>query len=92
MEPDTQLGVLLDLAESAGIDIRRAPGGGDSTGHPGGALVTLRGREMLFLDPTACVADQINAVAGALAGRAEIKNRFLPPEIRDLIDRAASEG
>lgn len=86
MEQDAQLGLLLDLAESAGLEIRRAPPGGD----PGGALVRLKGTELLFLDPTAPVADQISVAASALAGRKEIEDRFLPPEIRELIDRAAS--
>ena len=94
MEPQTQLSVLLDLAEEIGIAVRRVPAAGDDPEHPGGALVRLAEREVLFLDPTAAVADQIDAVAAALrgpsaGGRAELRDRFLPPEIRQLIDGEA---
>jgi hypothetical protein len=64
------------------------PSAGDSPEHPGGALVRLRQREMLLLNPSASTADQIAAVAGALRGRAELADRFLPPELRELIDGA----
>jgi len=86
MEQASQLAALIDLAESLGITIRRTPAAGGAEGHPGGAIVQLMGREILFLDPTASVADQIDAVAGALRGREELAQRFLPPEIRALID------
>ena len=83
MDEYAQLRRLLDLAESAGIAIRRGPAADD---HPGGAMVSLQGREILFLDPTASVADRIAVVAAALKGRPEVEDRFLPPEVRRLID------
>jgi hypothetical protein len=86
MEPHIQLRVLLDLAEEVGIVIRRVPTAGDGAEHPGGALVRLKGREILFLDPTATVGDQVAVVSGALRGRQAIEDRYLPPEIRQLID------
>lgn len=86
MEPHAKLSVLLDLAEELGIVIRRVPAASESPEHPGGAFVRLRGREILFLDPTAAASDQIAVVAAALRGRREIEDRFLPPEIRQLID------
>jgi hypothetical protein len=94
MDEHAKLRTLLDIAESLGVRIRRAPSGieleatagGDE--HPGGALVRLRDHEMLFLDPTASVADRIAVVGAALAGRAEIEQMYLPPEIRELIERA----
>ena len=46
----------------------------------------LKGSEILFLDTTASLGDQIAATAAALHGRSEIEDRFLPPEIRELID------
>lgn len=87
MDEYGRLGMLIDLAESAGITIRRVPSAGDSSDHPGGAVVRLKGKELLFLDPTAPLPDQIGVVAAALRGRSEIEQRFLPPEIRELIDR-----
>jgi len=86
MDPDTHLRLLLDLVEEAGIVLRRAPSAGESPDHPGGALVRLKGKDILFLDPTAPVGDQIGVVAAALRGRTEVESRFLPPEIRELID------
>ena len=86
MEAHEHLRLLLDLAEEAGIAIRRAPSAADSADHPGGALVRVGTREMLFLDPTAAPADQIAVVAAALRGREEIENRYLPPELRQLIE------
>ena len=91
MDASGQLGELIDLAESLGIAIRRAPGDSDpaATGRsPGGALVRLKGRELLFLDTAAALADQIAVLAGALAGRDELRDRFITPEIRQLIEPA----
>ncbi len=87
MEPHQQLGALIDLAEDLGMVIRSAPGG-DTAGHPGGAYVRFKGKEIIFLDPAAAVTDQIAVIAGALRGRAELEGQFLPPELRELIDRA----
>jgi len=92
MEASVQLGALIDLAESLGITVRRAPSSGESDAHPGGALVRLKGAEMLFLDPTAPLGDQIAVAAAALRGRRELAERFLPPEIRRLIDQIDGDG
>ena len=88
MDAARQLGALLNLIESLGITIRRAPAAGDGEDHPGGALVRLKGKQILFLDPTASLADQISAAAAALRGRPELEDRFLPPEIRAAIEGA----
>ena len=79
MEELTKLGKLLELAEQIGITIRRAPGAGLDSERPGGSLVRLRDSEMLFLDPTASTADQVAVVTNALRGRAELKDKFIPP-------------
>ena len=89
MDEYAQLRALLDLAESVGIVIRRRPA--DDEPHAAGALVRLGGREMLFLDPGASVADRIAVVADALAGRREIEDVFLPPEIRQHVEAAGDE-
>ena len=85
MDEYAKLRALLDLAEGLGIAIRPAPAGHDAD-HPGGALVTVRGRQMLFLDSDGSVADRIAVVAEALRGRAELETMYLPPEVRQLID------
>ncbi len=88
MEPNIQLRVLLDLADQIDLEVRLVPKAADGSNHPGGALVRLKGREILFIDPTASAPDQVGVLANSLAGRTEIEDRFLPPEIREIIDNA----
>jgi len=88
MDEKRTLRMLLDLADEIGIAVRPAPAGEGRDAHPGGALVRLKGEEILFLDRRASAADQLGAVAGALRGRRELDERFLPPEIREAIDTA----
>jgi len=84
--PQSTLATLLDLVEELGIAVRRVPSAGDSDEHPGGAIVRLKGKEILMLDPTASLADQMSAAVAALRGRKEMEERFLTPEIRALLD------
>lgn len=86
MDSPSKLAALIDLAEQVGIAVRRAPSAGDSAEHPGGALVRLKGKEMIFLDPTAPLGDQISVVAQALRGRKELEDRFLPPDLRQAME------
>jgi len=81
---------MLELAESLGMEIRRAPAG-DAAEHPGGAVVRLKGREILFLDPSAGVADRMAVVASALRGRPELEDRFLPPNLREMIEASPAD-
>ena len=92
MEAHAKLTALTDLAGSLGITVRRVPSAGQSGEHPGGAFVRLRGKEMIFLDPTAPLADQIAVVAQALRPKAELQEMFLPPEIRELLDAETPES
>ncbi len=85
MTPETKLEALTDLAESLGVSVRRLPGGAGGD-HPGGALVRLKGRDVLFLESDATVSDRIAVAAAALRGRAELDDMYLPPELRELID------
>lgn len=89
MDEYGQLRALLDLAESLGIEVRRVPPalGGEAGGRGGGgSLVKLHGREILFIDPNSPVAERIAVAAGALTGRSELEDTYLPPEIRQLIE------
>ncbi len=80
------LTTLLELAENLGVEIRRVPHGSDGDDHPGGAVVRLKGRQIVFLDGDADPTDQIDVLAIALRGRKEIQDMFLPPEIREILD------
>ena len=86
MDDYVKLSALTDLAESLGVTIRRIPssGGGD---HPGGAVVKLKGKEVVFLDPTATGGDQVDVLVECLRGHDELQDRFLAPEIRELLER-----
>ncbi len=86
MDVETKLAALIELAESCDITVRMVPTSGDSREHPGGALVRLKDKEILFLDPIAPPAEQIDVLATALRSRSNLQDRFLPPEIRREID------
>ena len=83
MDDHAKLRILLDLAESVGLAVRSAPPADDGSA---GALVKLKGREILFLDTRSSPADQMDVVAAALHGRDEVEAMYLQPEIRDVID------
>lgn len=87
MDAPAQLAALLELAEQSGLGIRLASMSSESL-EPGGTVVRLKGREILFLDPAAAVREQIAAAATALRGRPELQDKFIPPELRQLIDGA----
>ena len=84
MDSYEQLETLLALAAQAGFQVRRASTEGAD--HPGGAVVRLRDRQMIFLDPAAAVADQAAVVASALRGCELLEGIYLPPQVRELID------
>jgi hypothetical protein len=77
------LAELLDLAEQIGIEVRQVQLGGE-----GGSLCRLRGKWVLFVDEGADMADQVAAVAAALAGRQELNDRYLKPQVRELLEQA----
>lgn len=92
MDSYRQLSALLDLAEEIGLSVRVMPSQGDTLDHPGGACVRIGKQEILFLDPEASVADRLSVAAHALTGRPELEGRFLPPELRELLDRCRRSG
>jgi hypothetical protein len=85
-DPDSTLEALMDLARELGLTLRRAPGALVESDHPGGALVRLKGAEILFLNPQASTADQIDVLARALRARPELEGRFLRPDLRELLE------
>ena len=87
MTPDAMLSALLELAQGLNITVRTMPSGLDGQ-HAGGSLVRLRGKEIIFLDGSADTADQVAALASALKDRPDLENRFLPPEVREALDKA----
>ena len=86
MDEHSQLAFLVDLAESLGIEVRQAARRVDSAEGRGGALVRLKGRDILFIDPGASPAEQTAVVAQALRNRPEIADMYLPPQIRRALE------
>lgn len=83
MDLHRRLDTLLTLAEEVGLMLRREPLGGE-----GGGCCMLKGRRVLFLDTTADLEVQYEKTLAALAPLPELEKRFLPPEVRDDLDRA----
>jgi len=92
MDDDEKLAELLDLARSFGIELRLTPAAGLSCEHSAGALIVLKGREILLMDPTAPIAERVALAADALSGRGEIENCFVKPAIRCLLGSPAAPG
>jgi len=85
MDAQEQLAALRELAHGLGIEVRCvAIGNSDDNG---GACIRLKGKEILFLNSASNVAEQVSVLAGALAGRAQLDDRFLPPDIRMLLEK-----
>jgi hypothetical protein len=82
MDDARKLRLLLDVAESIGIEVRRVSGMTEA----GGSLVRIRGKSVLFLDPSASDRQRLDVVAGALRDRPELEDQWLPPAVRDLLE------
>ena len=88
MEAQQILELLVRLAEEAGVGVRVVrPGEGDPPARSG--LCRLRGRPLLLLSAADPLDARIEAVAGALRehGGSLLEQRFLPPAVRERLDR-----
>jgi hypothetical protein len=84
MDVQTRLDTLLAAAEQLGIEIRRAPLGGE-----GGGLCSVHGHRVLFVDTTADTATRYDKTVDAMATLPEMQEHYLPPQIREDMERAA---
>jgi hypothetical protein len=89
------LELLVKLAEEAGVAVRVVrPSEGEPPARSG--LCRVRGRLLLLLAAADPLDARIEAVAGALRahGGSLLEQRFLPPAVRDRLDRPprAPEG
>ena len=82
MEEQEVLTELLDLAEVLGLEIRRAALGGQ-----GGGRCRVGVKEILFVDTDASSSERIARTAGALAEMGNLEDRFVLPQIREVIER-----
>lgn len=82
MEISQRMESLLAVAEAVGIEVRAEPMGG-----AGGGLCKLRGRRVLFVDLSADLLTRYERTLGALAPLNEIDAHFLPPLVRQDVEK-----
>lgn len=82
MDLQARLDALLTVAEEIGLSVRREPLGGD-----GGGYCVLRGRRVLFVDTAADLETRYERTLAAIARLPDVEQRYLPPEVRDDIER-----
>ena len=80
-----QLTMLLEMLGRMGIEVREVPLGGS-----GGGLCTIHGSETMYIDLDADVATQVDRCVDAVAHHPATEQLYLPPAIRERIDRAKS--
>jgi hypothetical protein len=82
MDLQSRFDALLSLAQEIGLTIRREPLGGE-----GGGYCMLRGQSVLFVDTMADLETRYERTLAALAPLAEVERRYVPPEVREDIER-----
>lgn len=92
MEPGELLDCLVDLAREAGLEVRRLPAraGSETESPPRSGVCRLRGRLLVLLASGDSVEDRIDAVVHGLRSLdpALLEGRWIPPAIRDRLERA----
>jgi hypothetical protein len=85
------LDLLVGLAEEAGIAVRIARAG-ESELPPRSGICRVRGRLLLVVAAAEPIEARIDAVAAALRehGAGLLEERFLPPAVRERLDRTGA--
>ncbi len=73
---------LAELAAQLDISVRRTDLGGS-----GGSLVSLRGRQILFIDTLADPQDQLERIIPSFARLPNLDQIYIIPELRQLLDQ-----
>jgi hypothetical protein len=90
LEASEILRLLTELAEEAGVGVRLVRAGeGEPPARSG--ICRVRGRLLLLLSAADPLDARIEAVAGALRahGGRLLEERFLPPAVRERLERPA---
>jgi len=88
MEIAAQLEMVLTLLERFGTEIRHVRLGGE-----GGGLCVVKGCRIVFVDLDADPATRLERCVRALAESSDLDDQFLPPAVRELIQRfSPSDG
>jgi hypothetical protein len=75
-----QLDQLIRLARGLGYTVRQ-----EWLGGAGGGACELRGRKHIFIDLANSAAEQLDTVAGVLAGDARLAKITIADELRDVL-------
>lgn len=87
MNPSAKLDFLVALCDRIGLEVRVEAMGGD-----GGGLCTLRNRRVLFVDLEADESTRYEATLAALSELPALKGVYLPPAVRDDLDRLSADA
>lgn len=84
MDISSQLDELADILGRLGVPFRK-----EHLGGRGGGLCRLRGQSVVFLDLDADPATRLDSCLRALAALPEAERAYLPPHVREGIDRVS---
>lgn len=81
-DPTAQLESVLDAFERLGVEVRN-----ERCGGRGGGICTLQGKQRLYVDLDADGITRLERSIEALASVPGVEAMFLPPAIRELVDK-----
>jgi hypothetical protein len=86
MDLEDKLSQVLEVFDRQGIAVRF-----ESLGGEGGGLCKLKTQLMVFIDVDAEPEARYNTALAALIGRPGLDNLYLPPEIREDLERCQAQ-
>jgi hypothetical protein len=91
MEPAALRDALVELARGCGVAVRVLRGGSEGVAGLASGPALVRGAPWIVLVASDPVGAQIDALASGLDrfARAALAARFLPPAVREVLDRTA---
>lgn len=94
MEPPELRDALADLARECGVSVRVLRGGADAAPGLASGPALVRGAPWVVLVASDPLGAQIEALAGALVrfAQARVDARYLPPAVRQALDRAVGQA
>lgn len=87
MDPANAIRMAIDHCERLGINVRE-----EHLGSSGGGLCSLRGIRTLFVNLDADQTTQAQACIVALASIPEADDVYLPPTLREAIERERADS
>jgi len=87
MDVSAQIDMIVELLERLEVEVRRERMGGS-----GGGLCRMRGRQVMFIDEDADAATRLERCVEGLAALTQSESVYLPPELRERVERARSRS